>query len=144
VIVIELRLNQSTGKYEKPGVHTHGRVYMVIDQMTGEVAYNCTTSDLPGLDPNTLECIRKYDTFGGWMTEIISADETKAKVFDLNRGPREFVETKHTRLVARVKRRLAEQNDGVIDGFYVIDDMRAMYADLTGVRHGNTVPGWKV
>lgn len=141
--MVELRLNQSTGKYEQPGPHTHGRVYMVIDQETGEVAYNCTTSDLPGLDPNMVERIRKYDTFGGWMTEIVSAEETIATVRRLNSLPREFKETKHTRLVARVKRRLAEQHAGVIDGFEVLDDMREMYADITGRRVRPALPGWK-
>ena len=141
--MIELRLNQSTGKYEKPGPHTHGRVYMVIDQMTGEVGYNCTTSDLPGLDPDMVERIRKYDTFGGWMTEIVSADETRETVQRLNRLPKEFQETKHTLLVKRVKRRFAEQHAGTIDGFSVLDDMREMHADIMGQRVRPALPGWK-
>jgi hypothetical protein len=141
--VIELRLDQSTGKYVKPGPHTHGRVYMVIDQMTGEVGYNCTTSDLPGLDPDMPKRISKYDTFGGWMTEIVSADETSETVQRLNRLPKEFKETKHTRLVARVNRRFAENHAGTIDGFDVLDDMLEMYNDLMGRRVRPALPGWK-
>lgn len=141
--MVELRLNQATGKHEVPGPNTHGRVYKVIDQTTGEIGYNCTLSDLPGLDPRHVEMIEKYDTFGGWVTEIISADDARAKTHDLNRGPREFVETKHTRLVARVIRRLSEQHAGTIDGNDVLDDMLGMYNDILDQRVRPALPGWK-
>lgn len=140
--MVELRLNQATGKYEKPGPATFGRVYMVVDPMTGEVAYNCTLSDLPGLDPEQVQRISKYDSFAGWMTEIVSTTETLETVKRLNNLPKEFKQTKHTKLVARVKQRLAEQHAGTIDGFSALDDMREMYADILGQRIRPALPGW--
>lgn len=139
--MIELRSDGT--KYVKPGPHTHGRVYMVINQMTGEVGYNCTTSDLPGLEPRHIKIIEEYDSFGGWMTEIISCEETMATVKRLNGEPKQFIATKHTLLVARVIRRLSEQHAGTIDGFDVLDDMHEMYTDLLGRQVRPALPGWK-
>lgn len=140
--MIELRQN-ADGSYRMPGPDTHGRVYKVIDQVTGEVGYNCSLYDTPTLDTDMLACIEGYDTFGGWVTDIISADETRAMVHDLNRGPREFVETRHTKLVARVNRRLVENHAGTIDGVNVLDDLLEMYNDIMGRRVRPALPGWQ-
>ena len=141
--MIELRLNEFSGKYERPAPDAFGRVYRIVNQMTGEVGFNCTSSDLPGLDPARVKMIEEYDTFGGWMTEIISVEDTYTKVMELNAGPKVVLDTPHTELVARVRHRLKVGTDLEIDGHAVLDDMREMYADIMGRGRRGAVDGWR-
>lgn len=135
--MIELRADGSI-----PGPSEYGRIYKVIDPMTGIVGYNMWASDLPEGDPDTIANIEGYDSFGGFVTDILPIKEAKSKVRELNGGPKEKVPTEHTRLVERVRRRLAEGIQGDIDGFTVLDDMREMLTDIEGRRERPALPGW--
>lgn len=139
--MIELRKN-AAGKLEVPGEPKFGRVYKIVNLMTGEVGYNYTTSDLPALE--NLDRIEAYDSFRGWVTEIVSAKESYETVKRLNAvRPIEKLDTPHTLLVARVNRRLAEQDAGFIDGYDVLDDMRELRADIMGRGQRPPLDGWR-
>lgn len=135
--MIELRADGSI-----PGPDQYGRIYKVIDPMTGIVGYSMWGSDLPEGEPDTIANIEAYDSFGGFVTDILPIKEAKSKVRELNGGPQVKVSTEHTRLVERVRRRLAEGIQGDIDGFTVLDDMRGMLVDIQGRRERPALPGW--
>lgn len=136
--MIELREDGSI-----PGKNEYGQVYKVVDQMTGAVGYNLWLSDLPQGEPRTLAMIQRYDTFSGFVSGIVSADEAQALVKNLNAGPKVHEETAHTRVVQRVRQRLAEKHLNDIDGFTALQDMAEMLLDIEGRRERPALPGWK-
>lgn len=136
--MIELREDGSI-----PGKDEHGQVYKVIDPMTGEVGYNLWLSDLPKGEPRVLAMIQGYDSFSGFASDILSADEAQALVKKLNAGPKVYEETAHTRLVKRVRQRLTDGNGESIDGFTALQDMAEMVKDIEGRRVRPALPGWK-
>ncbi len=111
--------------------------------MSGEVGYNSTSSEYPTLNPRSVKMIEGYDTFGGWVTDIISAEDTKTKCDELNAGPTVFENTPHKMLVQRVRQRLNQWHAGTIDSASVMDDMKEMYEDIMGRRERPPLPGWK-
>ena len=135
--MIELRADGSI-----PGPDQYGRIYKVVDPMTGIVAYNMRASDLPEGEPDSIKRIRAYDSFAGFVTDILPIEDVKRKVRELNDGPKEKVSTSHTRMIERVRRRLAEGIDGDIDGFTALQDMAEMLADIEGRRQRPALPGW--
>ena len=137
--MIELRADGSI-----PGQNTHGRVYKVVDPMTGEVGYNCWASDLPQGEPHCLERIEGYDSFHGYVSEILPIAEVEALVQSLNRKPKEKIDTPHTLMVKRVRARLALGNAEAIDGITVLQDMAEMLLDIEGRRGRPALPGWRV
>ena len=135
--MIELRADGSI-----PGPDQYGRIYKVVDPMTGIVAYNMRASDLPEGEPDSIKRIRAYDSFAGFVTDILPIEEANRKVRELNDGPKEKVSTSHTRMIQRVRRRLAEGIEGDIDGFTALQDMAEMLADIEGRRQRPALPGW--
>ena len=135
--MIELRADGSI-----PGPDQYGRIYKVVDPMTGIVAYNMRASDLPEGEPDSIKRIRAYYSFAGFVTDILPIEDVKRKVRELNDGPKEKVSTSHTRMIERVRRRLAEGIDGDIDGFTALQDMAEMLADIEGRRQRPALPGW--
>ena len=135
--MIELRADGSI-----PGPDQYGRIYKVVDPMTGIVAYNMRASDLPEGEPDSIKRIRAYYSFAGFVTDILPIEEANRKVRELNNGPKEKVSTSHTRMIERVRRRLAEGIEGDIDGFTALQDMAEMLADIEGRRQRPALPGW--
>ena len=136
--MIELRADGSI-----PGVDTHGRVYKVVDLMTGVVGYNCWVSDLSNGDPEILARIEKYDTFRGYASDILPISEIKTLVQSLNCRPSEKIDTPHTLMVKRVRERIASGNAEIIDGFSVLQDMAEILLDIEGRRERPALPGWR-
>lgn len=138
--MIELRADGS-----KPGPHAVGRVYEIVDLMTGQVGYNCVTEETVDLLNARIAQygIEQYDTFLQWIGDVTTSNATVAQVRSLNNGPKKFVETEHTKLVARVKRRLEEGHGGIIDGHDVLADMQEMLLDIQGRRVRPALPGWE-
>lgn len=135
--MIELRADGSI-----PGPDRYGRIYKVVEPMTGIVGYNMWASDLPEGEPDNIKRIRAYDSFAGFVTDILPIEEARRQVRELNNGAKEKVSTSHTRMVERVRRRLNEGIEGDIDGFTALQDMREMLADIEGRRERPALPGW--
>ena len=133
--MIELRADGSI-----PGPDQYGRIYKVVDPMTGIVAYNMWASDLPEGEPDSIKRIRAYYSFAGFVTDILPIEEANRKVRELNDGPKEKVSTSHTRMIERVRRRLDEGIEGDIDGFTALQDMAEMLADIEGRRQRPALP----
>lgn len=124
-----------------PGPDQYGRIYKVVDPMTGIVGYNMWASDLPEGEPDSIKRIRAYDSFAGFVWTFCPSKANR-KVRELNDGPKEKVSTSHTRMIERVRRRLAEGIEGDIDGFTALQDMAEMLADIEGRRQRPALPGW--
>ena len=135
--MIELREDGSS-----PGPDKYARLYKVVNQMTGEVGYNQWASDLPEGEPHIVKMIEAYNTFAGYASEILPIEDAKELVKKLNGGPRQKEETPHTLLVKRVRQRLADGNEGIIDGFTALADMAEMLRDIEGRRERPALPGW--
>jgi hypothetical protein len=135
--MIELRADGSI-----PGPDKYGRVYQIVNLMTGEIGYNMWSSDLPEGDPDRVAGIQSYPTFKKWASDILPVDDADALVEKLNRGPAEYVNTPHTLMVARVRARLQTGNVGDIDGVSIIDDMKEMLLDINGRGARPPLSGW--
>lgn len=125
-----------------PGPDKYGRIYKVVDLNTGEIGYNYSSSDLPGLDPYRMKIIKGYDTFRGWVTDIIDIKEVQKKCREMNDSPAEYIETPHTLLVKRVEQRLRSGNNGIVDGYRMLDDMLEMFHDIQGRLQRQPLEGW--
>lgn len=135
--MIELRPN-GKGGYEKPGPHTFGRVYKIVNVYTGQISYNCTTSDLSTLDPHTVAMIEGYNNFLDWIGEIMPKEEAEADCRLRNKMIPEFIETEFTQLRRRVEARIAEGDE----------DLKHLVRQLQGYEfgkpnHGRSQPAMK-
>lgn len=138
--MIELREDGSA-----PGPDQYGRIYKLLHPITGCVGYNMWASDLPNGEPHVVAQIEGYSSFLGFVTDVLPIDEAYEKVRALNNAPDEYMDTPHTLMVARVRRRLAEGLSGDVDGITVLQDLADMVKDLEGGerREWPAVPGWK-
>ena len=89
--------------------------------------------------------IEGYSSFLGFVTDVLPIEEAYTKVRALNDAPDEYMDTPHTLLVARVRRRVTEGLAGDVDGATVLQDLAEMVTDLEGGkrRAWPAVPGWK-
>ena len=140
--MIELRLNPETGKHEVPGKPHHGRVYKVVDLFTGEVGYNYSVTDLPELPKTTVSMIEGYDTFRGWVTDMIPIEQVVSRAKELTVNDARVFFGKAL-LHARDEQRVPRLDENVRRVQSVIDDMREMYNDIMGRRVRPALPGWK-
>lgn len=138
--MIELREDGSI-----PGPDQYGRIYKLVDPITGCIGYNMWASEFPQGDPRTVAQIEGYSSFLGFVTDVLPIEEAYTKVRALNDAPDEYMDTPHTLLVARVRRRVAEGLAGDVDGATVLQDLAEMVKDLEGGtrRAWPAVPGWK-
>ena len=138
--MIELREDGSA-----PGPDQYGRIYKLLHTITGCVGYNMWASDLPNGEPHVVAQIEGYSSFLGFVTDVLPIDEAYEKVRALNNAPDEYMDTPHTLMVARVRRRLAEGLSGDVDGITVLQDLADMVKDLEGGerREWPAAPGWK-
>ena len=138
--MIELREDGSA-----PGPDQYGRIYKLLHPITGCVGYNMWASDLPNGEPHVVAQIEGYSSFLGFVTDVLPIDEAYEKVRALNNAPDEYMDTPHTLMVARVRRRLAEGLSGDVDGITVLQDLADMVKDLEGGerREWPAAPCWK-
>ena len=134
--MIELRADGSA-----PGPDTVGRVYKIIDQITGKVGFNLTGSDRE--EELRIAQIEAYDSFGGWMTDVVDIAIVHAECRRLNADKHPSVDTPHTMLVKRIRVRLNEHNRDTIDGHDILSDLAELVKDIKGRRIRPALPGWE-
>lgn len=135
--MIELREDGSV-----PGPDEYGRIYKVVDPMTGAVGHNMWASDLPLGEDWLIKRIEGYDSFKGWVGSVEPLAKIEERMIALGKAAPEFEETAHTLLVKRARRRVAEGIAGEMDGFTAAQDMAELIKDLEGRGQRPALPGW--